>query len=189
MRAAAKASASRRAAGTFTAAALRSSSEIRKPAASLSTRSNLAVYSSSATSPRARTSATISDATRSTFSSVSRLRERKAAKSRSNPGAAASSLSGTGDLAEPVDPVADALGPRLERGTVDDEARGDVGDMLDLDQAVFLQRAAAVDQVDDAVTEAEAGRQFHRARELHAFGLHAARGEVPARHLGIFGGD
>ena len=97
--------------------------------------------------------------------------------------------SGTTHLAEAVDPAADPLGLRLERGAVDDEARGDVGDVLDLDQPVVAQRAAAVDQVDDAVAEAERGRQLHRARELDAFGLHAARGEVAARHLGILGGD
>src|SRR5471030_1022253 len=131
---------------------------------------------------------------RSTFSSVSRLRPRKAENSFSNPGAEASSLSGPSlsgnrQLAEAIDPAADPLGLRLERRAVHDEARGDVGHMLDLDQAVFAQGASAVDEVDDAVAEAERWRQLHRAGELHALGLHAARGEVAARHLGILGGD
>ncbi len=52
-----------------------------------------------------------------------------------------------------------------------------------------FERAAGIDEVDDAVAEAERRRQFHRARQLHALGLHAARGEVAARHLGILGGD
>src|SRR4051794_28130498 len=91
----------------------------------------------------------------STFSSVSRLRARKAAKSLSKPGAEASSLSGTTHLSEAIDPMADPLRSRLERGSVDDEARGDVGDVLDLDQPVFAQSPAAVDQVDDAMAEAE----------------------------------
>ena len=88
MRWAAKASASRCAAGTLAAAALRSASVMRKPAASVSTWSNFLVYSTSAASPRARTSATMSAAILSTFSSVSRLRPRKAANSCSKPGAA-----------------------------------------------------------------------------------------------------
>src|SRR5207344_3169573 len=143
-----------------------------------------------AASPRARTSATMSATTRSTFSSVSRLRPRKAEKSFSKPGAAASSrLGGTGDLAEAVDPTADPLRLRLERGAIDDEARGDVGDVLDLDQAVFLERAARIDEIDDTMAEAERWRQLHRAGEFHALGLDAARGEVATRHLGILGGD
>src|SRR5262245_21463796 len=104
---------------------------------------------------------------RSTFSSVSRLRPRKAENSFSKPGAEASSLSGTGNLAEAVDPVADALRLRLERGAIDDEARGDVGDVLDLDQPVLLQRAAGIDEIDDAMTEPQRGRELHGARELH----------------------
>src|SRR6185503_6900448 len=93
------------------------------------------------------------------------------------------------DLAEAVDPVADPLRLGLERGTVDDEARGYVGDVLDLDQAGVAQGAAAVDQVDDAMAEAERGCELHRARQLDALRLYAARGEVAARHLGILGGD
>ena len=44
-------------------------------------------------------------------------------------------------------------------------------------------------EIDDAMAEAERRRQLHRAGELDALGLHAARGEVAARHLGILGGD
>src|SRR5262249_19425839 len=140
--------------------------------------------------PRARTSATMSATTRSTFSSASRLRPRKAENSFSKPGAEASSLSGdTGDLAESVDPVADPLRLRLERGAIDDEARGDVGDVLDLAQAVLLERAARIDQVDDAMAEPQRRREFHGAGQLHALGLHATSREVAARHLGILGGD
>src|SRR5262245_48304337 len=116
----------------------------------------------------------MSATTRSTFSSVSRLRPRNAENSASKPGAAASSLlGGMGELAEAVDPVADSLRLGLERSAIDDEARGDVGDVLDLDQAVLLQRAPRIDQVDDAMAEAQRGRQLHRPRQLHAFGLHA----------------
>src|SRR4030095_10541689 len=164
MRRAAKTGASRCAGGTFAAAARRSASERRRPAASVSTLSNFLVYSTTAASPRRRTSATMSATTRSTFSSVSRLRPRKAEKSFSKPGAAASSLlGGTGDLAEAVDPAADPLRLRLQRGAIDDEARGDVGDVLDLDQAVFLERAAPIDEVEDAMAEAERRRPLHHS--------------------------
>src|SRR5882724_1297272 len=190
MRCAANASASRCAAGTVAAADLRSASAMRNPAASVSTLSNFLVYSTRAASPRARTSATMSAAILSTFSSVSRLRPRKAENSLSKPGAEASSrLGGTADLAEAIDPEADPCRLRLERGAIDDEARGDVGDVLDLDQAVFLERAARIDEVDDAVAEAQRRRQLHGARQLHALGLYAARGEMAARHLGILGGN
>src|SRR4051812_17973142 len=132
----------------------------------------------------------MSATTRSTFSSVSLLRPRKAEKSFSKPGAEASSLSGdTGDLAKAINPAADPFRLRLERRTIDDEARGDVGDVLDLDQAVFLERAPRIDQIDDAVAEAERGCELHGARQFHALRLHAARGKVLARHLGILGGD
>ena len=45
-------------------------------------------------------------------------------------------------VAEPVDPAADLVGAGLEGGAVDDQARGDVGDMLDLDQPVRPERRA-----------------------------------------------
>src|SRR5208282_395248 len=110
---------------------------------------------------------------------------------RSKPAAPAASLSGTGELLgrapEALDPGADFLRPRLERRAVDDEARGDVGDALDLDEAVRLERPASRDEVDDAPAEAEAGGELHGARELDAFGLHAARREVTPGDLGIFG--
>src|SRR5580698_3158034 len=111
----------------------------------------------------------ISATTRSTFSTASRLRPRNAEKSCSKPGAEASSLSGptllaclsgTAHLAEAVDPAADPLGLRLERGTIDDETRGHVGDVLDLDQPVLAQGAAAIDQVDNAMAEAERRREL-----------------------------
>src|SRR5262245_7248832 len=163
---------------------------MRRPAASVSTRSNLAVYSTSAASPRARTSATISATTRSTLSSLCRLRPRKAENSVSKPGAEASSrLGGTGDLTEAIDPMADALRLGLERGAIDDEARGDVDDVLDLHQAVVFQRAARIDQVDDAMTEPKRGRELHRSGKFYAFGLDAARRKMAACHLGILGGD
>ena len=51
------------------------------------------------------------------------------------------------------------------------------------------KRGAGRDQVDDAAAKAERRRQFHRAVQLDAFGLDAARGEMAAGDVGIFGGD
>src|SRR5262245_61974119 len=84
-----------------------------------------------------------------------------------------------GGGAETLDPGSDDFRAGLERRTVDDEARRDVGDALDLLQPVLLQGAAAGDEVDDAVAEAQGGGQLHRAVELDAFGLHATRREMP----------
>src|SRR5262249_20804185 len=97
------------------------------------------------------------------------------------------SLRGMRGLAEAVDPAMDLPRPCLERGAVDDEARGDIGDALDLDEAVRAQGLAGLHEIDDATAEAQHRRQLHRAVELDAFGLHAARSEMPARDFRIFG--
>src|SRR5215471_1051783 len=68
-------------------------------------------------------------------------------------------------LADALDPEADALGVRLQLRAVDDEPGADIGDVLDLDQIVGLQRLSAGDQIHDAPAEAKAGRQLHRARQ------------------------
>ena len=44
-------------------------------------------------------------------------------------------------------------------------------------------------QIDDAPAQSQLRRQFHRAVELDAFRLHAARREMPRRDLGILGRD
>src|SRR5690349_24496670 len=116
----------------------------RRPAAVRFSRSKRAVYSSKAASPRAFTSATMAPAAASTFSSAARLPATRRSKPSAKSGAAASSLSGTGvglhRVAELADPFVDLDRPRLHRRAVDDQARGDVGDLLDLDEAVLLQR-------------------------------------------------
>src|SRR6516225_9363865 len=99
-----------------------------------------------ARSPRSLTAEMIRPTARSTTAADSRLAASRRAKARSNPGRRASSLSGTSQLlgrdAEALDPAPDLLGPRLERRAVDDEARGDLGDALDLDQSVRPQGCA-----------------------------------------------
>src|SRR3546814_9117793 len=50
----------------------------------------------------------------------------------------------------------------LEGGAADDQAAADLGDRLDLDQPVFLERAPRRDEIDDARREAQRRRQFNR---------------------------
>src|SRR5258708_35073886 len=102
----------------------------------------------------------IAATTASTSAAVSRLAASKAAKAAAKPGAAASSLSGKRRLAEAVEPGADFVGPGLQRRTVDDEARGDVDDAFDLDQAIGLQRRSGLHEVDDVARESQARRQL-----------------------------
>ena len=92
-------------------------------------------------------------------------------------------------LAEAGDQGADGFRPGLERGSVDDEAAGDLRDHFGLLQAVGLQRAAGLDQVDDQAGEAQARRQLHRAVEVDDFGLDPAGGVMLAGDVGVFGGD
>src|SRR3990172_212099 len=129
-------------------------------------------------SPRAQTSAMMSATARSTSRSISRLADRNATKSTSKPDRRASSLSGIGGLANPLDPAADLVGIRLQRHAVDHQPSGHVGDVLDLDQVVRPERRPGRYEIDDTPAQAERRRQFHRAAQLDAFGLPAARGEV-----------
>src|SRR5580700_474259 len=142
-----------------------------------------------AASPPARTAARISATAASTSSSTSRLAVTRRETSAAKPGVPVSSLSGIGRLAETLDPAGNFLGAGLEGDAVDDEARGDVGDPLDLDEAVGAQRRSRLDEIDDLAAQADAGRELHRAVELDALRLDAARREMPARDLRVFGGD
>src|SRR5690242_15899143 len=119
----------------------------------------------------------------STSSSTSRRASTSARNAASNPAVRASSLSAIDRLPEALDPAPDLLRPGLQRGAVDNEARADIGNVLDHDQSVRLQSAAGLHQIDDAAGEAERRRELHRARQLDAFGLHAARGEMAAGDL------
>src|SRR5690606_5469089 len=105
------------------------------------------------------------------------------------PGARVSSLSAIDRLPEALDPAADLLGSGLQRGTIDDQPGTDVGDMLDHDQTVGLERAAGLDQIDDAARQSKSRGQFHRSRQLDAFRLHAPCCKMPACDLGVLGGD
>src|SRR5260221_11655841 len=76
---------------------------------------------------------------------------------------AAAALAAIDRLAETLDPLADLAGERLEGGAVDHQPRGHLGDVLDLDEVVGLQRGAARDQIDDAAAQAQHRRQLDRA--------------------------
>jgi hypothetical protein len=76
----------------------------------------------------------------------------------------------------------------LERGLVDDQARGDLHDLLDLDEVVGAQRAAGGHQVDDRVGQPHQRRELHRAVQLDRVDVHALGGEVLARDGHVLGG-
>src|SRR5579872_1896839 len=98
----------------------------------------------------------------STSSAVSRLSSSRAAKDVAKSGSRVLSrlgMDGTARAGQPVDPAGDLVGPRLHRGAVDAEARADLGDALDLDEAVGLQGGAGRDQIDDALAQAERGSE------------------------------
>src|SRR5581483_4431153 len=95
----------------------------------------------------------------------------------------------SGSVTKALDPAADLVGAGLQRRAVNDEAGADIGDVLDLDEAVGLERRAGLHEVDDVAAEAEAGPELDRAVQFDALGLDAARGEMPAGDLWVFGGD
>src|SRR5579864_4132989 len=61
---------------------------------------------------------------------------------------------------EALDPPADFFRPRLQRRTVDDEPRADIGDVLDLDEPISLQGCAGLHQIDDMAAQPEQRRQL-----------------------------
>src|SRR2546430_1379877 len=160
MRAAALASASRSETGKPSNAALHSNG-FNSSAATLSlrTRSKRAVYSSTAASPRTRTSARIAPTAVSTAASSLVSYAVRRASAASKPGADESSRlvdasrigllrSGRGDRFEQR---LHALALELEGSGVDDKPCADRQDLLDRDHVVGLERIAGADQVDDRI--------------------------------------
>src|SRR5713226_6481210 len=58
--------------------------------------------------------------------------------------------------------------------------------MLDLDEAVRLQRRAGLHEVDDVAAQTKPRRQLDRAVQLDAFGLDTARRKMALGDRGIF---
>src|SRR5260221_10212748 len=82
--------------------------------------------------------------------------------------ARASSLTAICRLAHAIEPAANFIGQHFECGTVDDQARGNIRDALDLHEAMRLQRRAAGDQIDDSAAQPQARRQLDPAVQLDA---------------------
>src|SRR5437763_6442882 len=193
MRSAAVCSAARWASGSAFSASC-SSCCVRSNAAMLGappgSRSNLLVYSSTAASPRAFTSARIVATADSIASSVSDSKASSVVSCFWKSGAVESSLRTVmfmlltlkpGGAFERLDDRLQALALELERGLVDHQARRDVHDLLDFDQVVGAQRAAGRDHVHDRIRQADQRRQLHRAVQFNEVDVHALVGEVFAR--------
>src|SRR3974377_86078 len=91
-------------------------------------------------------------------------------------------------VAKALDPTADLFRSGLQRRSVDDQPRADLGDLLDLDQAVRLPRATGLKKIDDVAAEAKVRGELDRTVQLDAFRLDAARGKMAAGDLGVFCG-
>src|SRR5579859_4914859 len=169
----------------------RSTSEpvMARPWRSTGWRSKRWVQSLSASSPRRRTSAMMAATASLTSCAVSRLSSSSRLKAASKWASVEFSLRAIGTLPETLDPAGQLFGPGFERRSVHDQPRRNLGDPLDFDQAVGLERRTGRDQVDDQAAQAQSRRQFHGAVEFHAFRLHAPLGEMLGGDGGIFGGD
>src|SRR5262249_3920507 len=157
------------------------------------TPSYLPVHSSSAASPRVRTSATISPTRRRTsLSSVASNAVSAPSRSpKSRWAVVRRAISGTlaHRFGESVEERLHRVALQLERGLVDDQARADGAHLLDGVQSVGAQRVAGRHQIDDRVCEPEQRRELHRAVELDEVDVHALRREVLARGLHELGRD
>ena len=78
---------------------------------------------------------------------------------------------------------------QLVRDRVGDQARGGDGDLLDHLEAVLAQRRAGRGEVDDAVDEARQRRQLDRALDLDDLDLAAGLGEVVGGDARVLGRD
>ena len=155
------------------------------------------VQSSTAASPRARTSARIA----ATLASIALVGLGRVGEQRRERGVEARvaglqaadrdahCASPFTDRGQGVDDGADRLAVELQRRLVDDQPGRDRHDLLDLGQRVRLQRVARGDEVDDRVGEAGERRQLHRAVELDQVDVHALVGEVIAGDARELGGD
>src|ERR1700704_5371538 len=152
-------------------------------------RSNKAVYSSTAASPRARTSTMIlatdvsiasSWAVLTAVSRASAAAKSAADESRRRISVTASGAAGYSGGAESVrgawcaprasgegvEHRLDAVALELERRRIDDQARADRHDFFHRDQTIGLERLAAADEIDDGIGKPDQWRELHRSVEL-----------------------
>ena len=156
------------------------------------------VYSSSAASPRARTSAMIAataslDAVdpappRRRCSVVERGVEAGARASRRRPARHVSHARLAARAKASISGCSASRFSLSDAGLTISRAR-DRHDLLDRDQVVRPQRVAGGDEVDDGVGEADQRRELHRAVELDQVDVHALGGEVLARGADVLGRD
>src|SRR6185437_13304461 len=192
MRAAASSSAPRTSRGSSSSARRAAASGTSSSATEAGLqRSKRAVYSSSAPSPRSRTSSRIAAVARSTPPSCAPSNASRRSSSRSKPAASEERRRGstTARPREGIDERRERLALELERGRVHDQPAGNGEDLLDRREPVRLERAARVHQVHDRVGEADQRRELHRAVELDEVDVHALGGEVLARGLDVFRRD
>src|SRR6185436_4471805 len=146
MRSAAVSSAARSAAASPASAARSSPGAISSAAPEAGCqRSNFAVYSSRAKSPRSRTASRIVATAASTAGSCAASKARSEAKARSKPGSSVERRLGcTRRLAKGLDERRDGLALELQGRGIDDEPARDGEDLLDRAQPVGPQRIAGV---------------------------------------------
>src|SRR6185312_14562088 len=194
MRSAACASARFWSAGKASCAALSSAAGNSNAATDVAlTRSNSAVYSSTAASPRTRTSVTMLATEASIASSSALSRAVSFASADANPGSSVSRrrISGIARhrLGDRVEDRLNGIALELERGRIDDEPRADRTDLLDDDQVVGLQRLAGADQVDDQIGQPHQRRELHRAVQLDQIDMDSLGAEMRSRGADVLGGD
>src|SRR6185503_10551800 len=186
MRSAACASARFWSAGKASCAALSSAAGNSNAATDVAlTRSNSAVYSSTAASPRTRTSVTMLATEASIASSSALSRAVSFASADANPGSSVSRrrISGIARhrLGDRVEDRLNGIALELERGRIDDEPRADRTDLLDDDQVVGLQRLAGADQVDDQIGQPHQRRELHRSVQLDQIDMNTLGAEMRSR--------
>src|SRR6476661_4328292 len=194
MRSAACASASFWSAGKVSCAAFNSAAGNSNAATDAAlTRSNSAVYSSTAASPRTRTSVTMLATEASIASSSARSRAVSFASADANPGSNVSRrrISGIARyrLGDRVEDRLNDIALELERGRIDDQPRADRPDLLDDDQIVGLQRLAGADQVDDQIGQPHQRRELHRSVQLDQIDMNSLGAEMRSRGADVLGGD
>src|SRR5215210_8907149 len=153
------------------------------------TPSKRSVYSRRAASPLSRTSSTIRRAVSRTSS------ERKPPGRRSLPMTSRGSLSLasiflTKVFSAPLDRVGkgyDLAVTQAVRATVGDQTRRRGGDLIEHHQVVLAQRRACRGEVDDALCEADEGRELYGTVQFYDLGLAAHALEVAPRRVGELG--
>src|SRR5215470_135850 len=198
MRAAAVVSASRSPVGSASSAALNSAG-FNSSAATLGalTRSKSAVYSRTAWSPRARTSAMMAatEVSIATSSAVPMAVSRASADSKSAAEASSLRIGASAirfclrycGFSNRLEQRLDGVALELERRWIDDQPRTDRYDVFDRDEIVRLERVAAAHQVDDRLGKTHERGELHRAVEPDQVHVHALGGEVLARRRDVFG--